>query len=73
MLENGTIKSKDFLSQLKSSRVVSQCGCGCASIDFSVDGEPRKYGPLEILSEYWYGSDEERNVANVFLFAVDEP
>jgi hypothetical protein len=38
LLSNGGERAREFLPQLKSAWVVGKCGCGCASINFSVGG-----------------------------------
>jgi hypothetical protein len=71
MLENGTPEASNFLDQLDKARVVARCGCGCASIDFGIGGEPQHHGPLQVLGEFYYGCESERNNAYVFIFAID--
>lgn len=71
ILENGAAEGRNFLNQLEKARVIALCGCGCASIDFSIDGTPRPYGPLQILGEFSFGSEKDQNCSEVFVFAVD--
>jgi hypothetical protein len=64
LLAHGNDRSRQFLSQVDQARVVSRCGCGCASIDLSIDGVTHypKVG-MEILSEHrWVAVDGEFEV-----------
>lgn len=71
MLENGKESGKHFLAQLDQARVCALCPCGCASIDFSIGGQARPVGPLQILGDFLYYDNEDNCLANVFIFAVD--
>ena len=71
MLENGGELSEEYLDQLERARVYSLCGCGCGSVDFSIDGESPPKGPLKLLGDYLYFNDEGECLANVFIFAVE--
>lgn len=71
ILENGLPEGPGFIGQLDKARVCSLCSCGCRSFDLSIDGAPRKFGPLQILGEFWFGNEEDRTSAGVFVFAVD--
>jgi hypothetical protein len=69
MLEHGTPDAATFLVQLQTARVISRCPCGCASIDFSIAGQPRPFGPLQILADFEFG--DENNLCGAFVFAVN--
>jgi hypothetical protein len=66
MLENGKAEAAAFLSQLERARVVSRCPCGCASVDFEVEGEPVPSGGLSILGDFVFGGDSD--LAGAFVF-----
>src|ERR1043165_4458856 len=59
LLENGTEAGRGLLPQVDRARVISRCSCGCASIDFSIDGKvaPPKSG-MSIVSDYRWDSPE---------------
>lgn len=38
LLAHGNERSRQFLPQVDRARVVGRCGCGCASINLSIDG-----------------------------------
>ena len=58
MLEHGKPEATDFFDQLRRARVVSRCPCGCASIDFSIDGCPKPEGGMHTLADFVFGNDE---------------
>jgi hypothetical protein len=64
LLEHGKSSALAHLGEVEHARVVSQCGCGCASIDF-VDA-PR--ASMEILSEHKW-RDANGHLFGVFAFA----
>jgi hypothetical protein len=70
LLEHGKESASAFLAQADAVRVVSRCGCGCASINFSVGdgGWHSRSGGMDILSDYQW-SDSEGRVFGVFVFA----
>ncbi len=69
LIENRQTGSEDFLSQIDYLRVVSRCGCGCASVDFSLDGvEPNRKVGLDDFSN-WHWGTEGIGLSGVFAFA----
>jgi hypothetical protein len=40
ILEHGSSGTDVFVDQLERARVKSVCPCGCASIDFAIEGMP---------------------------------
>lgn len=66
MLEFGGPDASAFLTELQHARVVSRCPCGCASIDFEVEGLPRPSGGLRILGDFVWG--DENDLYGVFIF-----
>lgn len=69
LLEHGTDEARALLPQLDRARVVSRCSCGCASVDFSIDGKvaPSKSG-ISVVSDYRWDSPEG-HLFGVFAFA----
>jgi hypothetical protein len=67
ILENGESEGIEFLDQLERARVVGVCTCGCATIDFVVEGLLGAPPGVHILGDFIYGS--EANSAGVFVFS----
>lgn len=69
LLEHGTTDSNRYRSHLKGARVATRCYCGCASVDYAIDGVVPKVGePITVISDYeWIDSDGR--LFGVFLFA----
>jgi hypothetical protein len=72
LLEHGEPAARQFLSQVARARVIERCPCGCASVDFAVDGQRAPTGTgLDILADYqWRGSRGE--LFGVFVFARED-
>lgn len=69
LLENGPANNERYLEQLDKAWVVAHCPCGCASIDFSIDGVmPDNKGGMDIRSEYYWG-DGGNGLCGIFVFA----
>jgi hypothetical protein len=69
LLAHGTLAAGGYLDDLARARVASRCGCGCASIDFAVDGhKPPRDAPLEVLADYQW-RDGAGHLGGVFIFA----
>ena len=67
ILEHGKPEARQFIEQLDWSRVIGSCACGCASIDFEIEGlgkAPR--GGIHILGDFIYG--DESNLCGIFVF-----
>jgi hypothetical protein len=70
LLEHGSSDSRHYLDQLKTAWVIARCPCGCASVDFSVNGTVQeKSAGIEVLSEYNWGEGE--GLCGIFVFARD--
>jgi hypothetical protein len=69
LLTHGTPAAAQYLADLGAARVVSRCGCGCASINFAVDGRIAQAAvPFEVLADFqWH--DAAEHLGGVFLFA----
>jgi hypothetical protein len=58
MLRSGDLPDVDrWLSQLRRAEVGAGCQCGCATIELTVQGEPRPAGGIRILGDYLYRQD----------------
>ena len=69
LLEHGTSSTQDYKAQLESLWVVAKCSCGCASIDFSVDGKvPESTSRMDVLSDFCWETDSGA-LQGCFLFA----
>ena len=66
LLDHGTPTAVGYLGEIGGIRVVSRCGCGCASIDFV---EARGTA-MEILSDHQW-QDEEGRRFGAFAFAKE--
>ena len=71
MLEHGEPEAVRFLPQLERLQVLpARCPCGCASIDFSIEGRPKPSGPMHVIADFLFG--RESNPCGIFLFAQEE-
>ena len=66
ILEHSAPEAELLLAQLDRARVVSRCACGCASVDFEVEGEPARTGAPYVLGEFLGGEAAER--FGIFVF-----
>jgi len=67
MLEHGDAPdAAAFLPQLDRARVTSRCGCGCASVFFTIFGEPAPSGGMRLLGDFIYGDDQ--HPFGIFIF-----
>src|SRR5689334_13392542 len=68
MLEHGIPDARDFLVQLPAVRVTPwRCKCGCASINFVVEGLPDPQGPMTPLGNFTFEAAE--GPSGIFIFA----
>jgi hypothetical protein len=69
LLQNAAADNSRFLEQLDAARVVSRCGCGCATINLSVgDGGWHSSGGLPTLAgRQW--TDNAGRLFGVVVFA----
>jgi len=68
LLENGNADAAQYAEQLSDATVVGVCGCGCASIDFAVDGETPVSSGMHLLSDYYWVDDDD-HTGGIFVFA----
>lgn len=67
MLEHGTDEASAFLPQLDLAEVTSwKCPCGCASINFQIQGKPLPPPEVNILGDYVVG--EGNDISGAFIF-----
>jgi hypothetical protein len=66
MLQHGDPEAAAYLEQLDRARVISRCPCGCASIDFAIEGIPRREGGMRILADFEFG--DEKHPCGIFVF-----
>ena len=70
LLEHGDGDNSAFLEQLKQARVARLCGCGCASIDFSINGKRPQHFAMRVLSDYqWH--NKQGHLYGAFVFEQD--
>lgn len=69
LLSEGGDRSRTYLSQVEKAHVVGRCGCGCASINLSIDGVSH-YGSagMDTLCAYRWSSPAG-HLFEVFVFA----
>lgn len=69
LLEHGKVAARQYLLHADRITVINFGPCGCASIDFALDGVPPKPAGMEIISDhFWF--DDDNHTGGVFLFAV---
>ena len=66
MLEHGDTSAREFLDQLSRARVHSRCPCGCASINFTIDGCLPTETDLEVVADFEFG--DEAQLCGAFIF-----
>ena len=71
MLTHGTAEAMAYLQQLEGARVASRCPCGCASIDFEVEGGLTPTSGLTILGDYLF-EDTDGALAGAFIFSRND-
>jgi hypothetical protein len=67
-LEHGSASAAKFLPQLTRVWVVSGCYCGCASVNFAVDGTVPPSGEgIGVLADFQFQT-AEGHLCGVFVF-----
>ncbi len=64
LLDHGKPSARKYLRQIDTIRVVSRCGCGCASVDFV----SAPVAELELLSDHKW-KDDRGHLFGAFAFA----
>lgn len=74
ILENGDEHARQLVEQVDRAQVVSRCGCGCATIDLSVDGveADRSHGMEQVGEEYFWKGPTGGVCATFVLGAGDQ-
>ncbi|MCW8128010.1 hypothetical protein [Microbulbifer halophilus] len=55
-------------NEIDDLSIAAECGCGCASVDFAIGGEPiSQENGITIVADYLYKSSEQ-NQMGCFLF-----
>ncbi len=68
MLENGTTEARTFLAQLELAEVTPwRCPCGCASLNFQIQGQPEAPPGVHILGDYVMGQGNQ--LAGAFIYS----
>jgi hypothetical protein len=67
MLEHGEPEAKKFQAQLEQVQATPwRCTCGCASINFSIQGHPQPSGGIHPIADFLFGTEE--NLSGIFVF-----
>ena len=70
MLEHAGPEATPFLQQLELAEVTSwQCPCGCASINFRIQGKPAPPPGVHPIADFIFG--EEDHLSGIFVFEKD--
>ena len=57
LLEHGDAEAREHLRSIPGIRVIAHCPCGCASIDFSVDGRAPTCHEMRVVSDFLWTSE----------------
>ena len=72
MLENGENRAKEYIQELRNISVASKCRCGCASINFALNGiEVSRKGGIDVIADFRYKT-KNGNECGAYLFLSDE-
>ena len=68
LLEHAARDNSTFVEQLEFAKVVARCGCGCASVDFSINGvrPPVTAGMAMIADFQWH--NEKGHLQGAYVF-----
>lgn len=67
MLELGKPEAKDFIPQLAKTLATDwRCSCGCASVNFAVEGFSEPSGELYVLADFVFDTGD--NLSGIFVF-----
>jgi hypothetical protein len=70
MLDHGEPGAAGFLAQLNQAEVTPwRCPCGCASINFSIQGQPNPSGGMNVIADFVFGTDKE--LSGIFIYEVN--
>lgn len=69
LLERAGPDAAALLGQVDQVRVVSRCGCGCASVNFDLEGQGwRTPGGMTVYAEHEW-RDADGRLCGIFVFA----
>ena len=69
LIDHGKTDALKYVSQINDARVVSRCGCGCASINLGIAGHERRFRDvMHILADYEW-RDHTGAMFGTFVFA----
>lgn len=67
MLQNGVPEAPAFHSQARRAKVTPRrCRCGCATLEFVIEGHPITTGIGRLLGDYLF-EDEEGRLCGIFI------
>lgn len=66
ILEHGKQEAAAFIEQLDRARVIGGCPCGCASINFEIEGLGQAPPGVHILGDFIYG--DESDLCGIFVY-----
>jgi hypothetical protein len=67
MLEHGRPEAASFLPQAESATATSwRCPCGCASINFAIEGHPVPTDGVRPLADFVFGEGDE--LSGIFIY-----
>jgi len=71
LVDNGDEEARSLKHEIERVTVETECGCGCASIDFAVDGKSLKVNSgMIVVSDHLYES-ENGNQMGCFLYSIE--
>ncbi|HYF34195.1 MAG TPA: hypothetical protein VD994_02805 [Prosthecobacter sp.] len=67
MLEQAGPDAAPYLPQLERAQVLpTRCPCGCASLNFSIDGQTQAAGSIRPLADFVFG--DAGDLSGIFVF-----
>lgn len=70
MLRHGTAEALGYLDQLRRAQVTPwKCECGCASINFQIDGHPPAPPGVHMLGDFTFGP--EGGESGAFIYSCE--
>jgi len=73
LLAHSDAQGSRFTAQIDRARVSSRCGCGCASVEFGIDGRvPERSAGLVQISPDYYWNGPGGGLCAVFVYAQED-
>ena len=67
MLRHGTAEALDYLEQLKRAQITAwKCECGCASLNFQIEGSPPAPPGVHVLGDFIFGAEGAESGAFIY-------